>query len=92
MCIKTYIQEIKLKAVLIVSEPSWWNAKGYYENRKARYTALTEFIKTPYAYLKYGIVEKLGLLEKLEDLEEKLKLKELFYSFTMVPTQKGEVQ
>jgi len=31
-------------------------------------------------------------LEKLEDLEEKLKLKELFYSFTMVPTQKGEVQ
>ena len=46
--------------------------------------ALAEFIKIPYAYLKYGIVEKLGLLEKLEDLEEKLKLKELFYGFTIV--------
>lgn len=67
--------------IIVSSEPKWWNSQTYYLNKYASYMALSEFVKIPYNYLLYGMVDKLGYLSEIQALEERLKIREKFYQF-----------
>lgn len=68
-----------IKSCIVSSEPSWWDSQLFYENKTARYMAFVEMLKIPYNYLKYAVLDKLGLLPQIEALEDRLKFRELLY-------------
>lgn len=66
---------------IVSSNPSWWESKKYYLNRYARYMALSEFVKIPYNYLVYGVLDKLGLQLKVTEVAEKFKIRDDWHQF-----------
>lgn len=73
--------EQNIDMIIVSSEPKWWDNKEFYLNRHAKYTALSEFVKIPYNYLVYGILDNLGCLSKIHEMEEEFKLREYFHQF-----------
>ena len=51
----------KLSYVFVSSGISWWHRNKYYQNPRAIKSALGESLKIPYAYLYFGLIEKLGI-------------------------------
>ncbi len=52
---------------LVATDSKWWSNNTYYENKKGRKFAFLEAIKLSYAYLAYGALEKIGILNSFED-------------------------
>ncbi len=73
--------EQNMDITIVSSEPKWWNKKTYYLNRYARYMALSEFVKIPYNYLVYGVLDKFGYLSDVDGLEEEFNIREEFHQF-----------
>ena len=82
--------EQKIDMTIVSSEPKWWSKKTYYLNKYAGYMALSEFVKMPYGYLVYGILDKFGYLSKAHEVEEEFKIREKFHQFIRTGLQETE--
>lgn len=52
---------------LVATDTNWWIANTYYRNKRAKNFAFLEVIKLSYAYFAYGVLEKIGILNLIED-------------------------
>lgn len=68
---------------LIGSNPLWWNRKQWYNNPISRTFVISELIKFPINYLKYALLEPLGLLGPCREICHPLliKLNKIFRQF-----------
>ncbi len=55
-----------IECIVVGSSPPWWNKREYYKNGFALAFAISEMIKIPFNFIKYGILEKLGLYEQIK--------------------------
>lgn len=53
---------------IVSSSDKWWNKEFYYKNARARIFAITEAIKLIFSYFRYGIIEKIGMAEVIDEL------------------------
>lgn len=60
---------------IVATNTNWWNTNIYYKNKRAQNFAFLELVKLTYAYLAYGFLEKIGVLDFIENnyLVEKIK-------------------
>ncbi len=56
-----------LHAYEVSSDPAWWHANRYYENKKALGYVVAEVLKLPTNYIAYNILEPLGLYGVLRE-------------------------
>ena len=62
------------KYKVVGTEDKNWDKKNYYENKYSLNYALTEVAKLIYGFIKYGILEKLGLDKDFENyFDDELK-------------------
>jgi len=54
----------KLSINVVASEFKKWDSKSYYKNKEARQYAFSEVIKIVYYSFVYGLLEKMGLIDK----------------------------
>ncbi len=59
----------KFSYLFVSSEVAWWDRNKYYLNQRAFHFVLSEFLRIPYTYVYYGLLEKLGF--KWSDSEYK---------------------
>ncbi len=72
-------QKEGLEVVVVGTEAKWWDKWNYYKSAIALRLVISEMVKVPYAYVKYAVLEKLGLLEAVERLEDRLDVRSKFY-------------
>jgi len=53
---------------IVGSDATWWDTNTYYKIKKAKAFAFREFIKTIYAYVAFGFLDKLGLYDETREL------------------------
>lgn len=53
---------------IVSSSGEWWNKESYYKNIRARIFAISEGIKLSFSYIRYGIVEKIGMTDTLNEI------------------------
>jgi len=58
----------ELKFNIVSSNISWWNTREYYKNKKAKAFAAREAIKLVYAYVAFGLLQKIGLYDNTREL------------------------
>jgi len=66
-------KESGLQVHIVSSHPVWWDKSAYYKSSLARQLVFIELLKIPYNYLKYTLLDKIGLLNTLNRLEDTLK-------------------
>lgn len=66
---------------IVSSEPTWWTKERYYLNKYSRSMALSEFVKIPYNYLLYGVLDKFGYLPAIQNFEKKFEIRKTFSDF-----------
>lgn len=58
----------KLQFNIVSSNVSWWDTTKYYKSKKATAFAAREAIKLVYAYIAFGLLEKIGLYDNTREL------------------------
>lgn len=56
-------EESGIRLRVVGSDARWWQKNGWYRNRIARAFVFSELVKFPVNYIKYAILEPLGLLD-----------------------------
>lgn len=52
---------------IIGSDVKWWDREYYYNNQHARNAVVHESIRIVYSFIVYGILDKIGLLDEMEE-------------------------
>jgi uncharacterized SAM-binding protein YcdF (DUF218 family) len=69
---------------VVAAEDKKWNKNTYYENKYSLNYALTELAKLFYGFLKYGLLEKIGLDKYFENyFDDELKEAKIFIQKSM---------
>lgn len=66
---------------IVSSEPAWWTKEKYYLNQHSRSMAFSEFVKIPYNYLLYGVIDRFGYAHIVQNFEKKFEIRKKFSSF-----------
>lgn len=53
---------------IVSSSGQWWNKELYYKNIRARIFATLESIKLLFSYFRYGLIEKIGMSDVVDEL------------------------